>query len=75
MGSYTQESKNKGPVVRTPVTANSGLNFNTRFFLEYPIIKLQAKTIKLILLFKFPCLRSNFPVTLGYLEPDPKNPA
>ena len=41
----------------------------------YPIIKLQVKTIKLICFFNFPCLRSNFPVTLGYLKPDSENPA
>ena len=51
----TAANKNLGPVVRTPVSANPGLNFNQGFFflsskelsrmifyifLEYPIIKL-----------------------------------
>ena len=56
-----------GPVVRTPVRANPGLNLNpgflmflsktlspiiSLFFLEYPITKRKVKRIKLNLLFK-----------------------
>ena len=44
-------------------------------FLEYPIIKLQAKRIKLNLLFKLSYLSSNFALTLGCLDPASNNPA
>ena len=75
-----------GPVVRTPVSTNLRLNFNQGFFfllskalflffLQYPIIKLYAKRIKLNLLFKFSYLSSNFALTLCYLNPALNNPA
>ena len=79
-----------GPVVRTPLSANPGLNFNpglffflskalTRIifsiFLAYPIIKLQAKRIQLNWLFKLSYLSSKFALTLGYLNPASNNPA
>ena len=66
-------------------SANLGLNFNLGFFffltkafswiifsifLEYLIIKLQTKRIKLTLLFKLNSfLNSSFTLTLGYLNP------
>ena len=43
------------------------------FFLEYRIIKLQTKRIKLNLLFKLSFLNSNFTLTLGYLNPGLNN--
>ena len=76
--------------LRTPISANLGLNFNQGFFfllsktlfriifsifLEYPIIKLKAKRIKLNLLFKLSYLSSNFALTLGYLNPASNNSA
>ena len=79
-----------GPVVRTPVSANPGLNFNpgfffllskahcrifSLFFLEYPITKLKAKRIKLNLPFKLSYPSSNFTLTVGYLNPASNNPA
>ena len=75
-------------VVRTPDSANLGLNFNQGFFffsskalsqmifyifLEYPAIKLWAKRIKLNLLFTLSYLSSNFALTLGYLNPPSNN--
>ena len=80
----------QGPVVRTPVSANPGLNFDAGFFfflskalyriifsvfLEYPIVKLWAKRIKLNWIFKLSYLSSNFALTLGYLNPASNNPA
>ena len=77
-----------GPVVRMLVSANPGLNFNQGFFffsskaltriifyifLEYPIIKLYAKRIKLNLFFKLSYLSSNFALALGYLNPPSNN--
>ena len=44
-------------------------------FLEYPIVKLWAKRIKLNLIFKLSYLSSNFALTLGYLNPASNNPA
>ena len=47
-------------------------------FLEYPVIKLQAKKIKLNLLFTLSYLCSHFALmylTLGYLNPPSNNPA
>ena len=83
-------NKELGPVVRTPVSDNPGLNFNPGYFfflskalsrirfsavLKYPIIKLQAKSIKLNLPFKLSYPSSNFALTLGYLNPTSNNPA
>ena len=45
------------------------------FFLQYPIIKLKAKRIKLDLFFKLSYPSSNFALTLGYLNPASNNPA
>ena len=80
--------KKSGPVVRTPVSATLGLNFNPGFFFFlskalYRIIfsilfrasnPLQAKRIKLNLIFKLLYLSSNLALTLGCLNPD-LNPA
>ena len=83
-------NKELGPVVRTPFSANPGLNFNPGYFfflskalsrisfstvLKYPIIKLQAKSIKLNLPFTLSYPSSNFALTLGYLNPASNNPA
>ena len=38
-------------------------------FLEHPMIKLQAKRFELNFLLKFSDLKSNFTLTLGYLNP------
>ena len=78
-----------GPVVRGPISANPGSNFNLGSFffcskafsqiictilLEHPIIKLQAKRIQLNLLSKLSYLNSNFALTPGYLNPALNNP-
>ena len=42
-------------------------------FLEYPVIKLQAKRIKLNLFFKLSYMSSNFALTWGYLDLASKN--
>ena len=84
-------TSNQGHVVRRPINANPGLNFNpglyffcskaffriklSRFFLEYQIIKLWTKRIKLNFLFKLSYLSWNFALTLGYLNPALNNPA
>ena len=76
-------------VVRRPINANPGLNFNLGFFFFCskgfsPIIfsilfrasnHQIGKRIKLNLLFKLPYLNSNFALTLGYLNPALNNPA
>ena len=66
------------------ISPNPGLNFNpgffisfskvflgkfSLFFLEHPMIKLQAKIFELNFLSKFSDLKSNFTLTLGYLNP------
>ena len=43
------------------------------FFLEHPMIKLQAKRFELNFLFKLSELTSNYMLTLGYLNPDLNN--
>ena len=43
------------------------------FFLEHPMIKLQAKIFELNFLSKFSDLKSNFTLTLGYLNPPLNN--
>ena len=43
------------------------------FFLQYPIIKLQAQRITLNLLFELLYLGPNFALTLGYLNPVSNN--
>ena len=91
MESGTETDVNiQAPVVRRPVSANLGLNFNTGFFffsskafsriifsilLEYPIIKMGEKRIKLNLFFKLSYLTSSFALFLGYLNPASNNPA
>ena len=45
------------------------------FLLEYPTVKLQAKRIKLNLLFKLSYLSSHYALTRGYLNPASNNPA
>ena len=47
----------------------------SRFFLEYQIIKLWTKRIKLNFLFKLSYLDWNFALTLGYVDPALHNPA
>ena len=44
------------------------------FFLEHPMIKLQAKRFELNFLLRLSDLESNFTLTLGYLYPALKNP-
>ena len=71
----------QGPVVRTPVTANLGLNFNPSFF--FLLLKALSRII-----FSIPFrvsthqiegnenyLSSNFALSLGYLNPTSNNPA
>ena len=69
-----------GPVVRRPISANSGVNFNPGLFislfknlsetisllsLEHPVIKLQAKRFELYFLLKLSDPKSTFRPTLG----------
>ena len=78
----------QGPVVQRLISPNSGLNCNpaffislfkvllgkfSLFFLEHPMIKLQAKIFELNFLSKFSDLKSNFTLTLGYLNPPLNN--
>ena len=78
-----------GPVVQRPISPNPGLNFNpaffislfksllgkfSLFFLEHPMIKLQAKRFELNFLWKFSGLKSNLTLTLGYFNPALNNP-
>ena len=73
----------QGPVVRTPVSANPGLNFNPGFFfflskalfrIIFSILfwvsnhQIIAKRIKLNLLFRLSYPCSNFALNLGYLD-------
>ena len=73
-----------GPVVRRPISANLGLNFNLGFFffsriifspLKHPVIKLYTEIFNLTILFKRSYLNSNLALTLGYLYPALNNPA
>ena len=71
-----------GPVVRTPISANPGLNFFSFFFFfclnafsRIIFTKLQTKGIKLNSLLKLLYLNSNFVLTLGYLNPALNNRA
>ena len=69
-----------GPVVQRPVSASPGLNFNaglyisffqsllekiSLFFLEHPMIKLQAKRFELDFLLKLSDLKSKFHANPG----------
>ena len=80
----------QGPVVRTPVSANLGLNFNPGFFffsskalsriIFYILFRVSnhqivGKENKLDLFFKLSYLSSNFALTLGYLNEALNNPA
>ena len=87
----TAGSKLLGPLVRTPVSANLGINFNPGFF--FFSSKALSRIIFSILLrisnhqivgkenqteFAFSALisvSSNFALTLGYLNPSSNNPA
>ena len=74
-----------GPVVRTPVSANLGLNFNPSFF--FLLSKALSRIFFSILFrvsnhqivfkenlpFKLSYLSSNFALTLGYLNPASNN--
>ena len=79
-----------GPVFQKLISANQGLNFNLGFntslfnslsgiifssLYEYPIIKLLTKRIILNSPLKHPELKSNFTLTLVYLNPALNNPA
>ena len=80
----------QSPVVQRPNSPNPGLNFNSGFFislwqksfrekfllliLEHPMIKSQARRFKLNFLLKLSDLKSNFTLTLGYLNPALNNP-
>ena len=76
--------KVQGPVVRRPISANPGLNFNLRFFI--PSLKSLFGKIFSVL-FKASSshtlnkknstedLKSDFTLTLGYLNPALNNPA
>ena len=81
----------QSPVVRMPVSANPGLNFNPGFLiwlskeLSWIILSILfrvfndqivgLKRIKLNLLFKPSCPSPNFALTVGYLNPASNNPA
>ena len=79
-----------GPVVRRPISANSGLNFNLGFFLFcsktfsqiiFSILfrasnhQIVGKKNKTEFAFKLSYLNSNFALTLGYLNHALNNPA
>ena len=53
---------------------NSLLGKFSLFFLEHPMIKLQAKRFDLNFLLKLSDLKSNSTLTLGYLNPALDNP-
>ena len=69
------------PVVRRPISANPRINFNPGFYISqfksrfaiifpiHSIIKLQTSGIKLNFLWKLLDLKSNFTLTLAYLNP------
>jgi len=80
----------QGPVVRRPISANRGLNFNLGFFffcskvfsgIIFSILfrasnhQIVGKKNKTDFLFKLSYLNSNFVLTLGYLNPALNNPA
>ena len=82
--------KPQGRVVRRPVSANPGLNFNPGFFFFSSKVfsrkifsflfrvfnhQIVEKRIKLNLHFKLSCLNSNFVLTLGYVNLALNNPA
>ena len=85
-----KRKKRLGRVVRRPVSANPGLNFNPGFFFFsskafsrkiFSILfrvfnhQIVEKRIKLHLHFKLSYLNSNFVLTLGYVNPALNNPA
>ena len=80
--------KLQGPVARRSISANPGVNtklffsvqklFEDNFlhlFSEHSINKLKTKRFKLNFFFKLSDLKSNFILTLGYLNPALNNPA
>ena len=88
--STTTKKKHRGPVVRRPISANPGLNFNpgplffsskafsrTIFSILFRVANHQIvdKKIKLNLLFKLLYLNSNLELTQSYLNPDLNNSA
>ena len=75
-----------GPVVRRPISANPGLNFNPGFyfFCSKAVFRIIFSTLfrapssncgQLNLLFKLSCPNWNFALTLGYPNPALNNPA
>ena len=62
-------------ITRVSFHQKHSIEWFSLFFLEYPMMKLQAKRIKLNLIFKLSYLSSNFALTLGYLDPASNNPA
>ena len=86
----TAHGRVQGPVVRKPINPNSGLRFILGFLffcskafsriiftIRYraSIHYIQAKRIKLSLIFKLSYLNLYFALTLGYLNPALNNPA
>ena len=82
--------KDRGPVVRRPISANPGLDFNLFFFsfllkafcrIIFSVLfkvsnhQIVAKRIQLNMLFKLSYLKSYFILTRGYLNPALNNPA
>ena len=70
----------QGPVVQRPINPNPGLTLSSGFFIPlfkglsllfitHPVIKLLAKRILLNFLLKLSDLKSDFTLTLGYLNP------